>query len=355
MRTANSARKSRGPTSGVPHDALLRNSGFRTGLIGARRIPPGLLRRLRDHKPIAWLVEHLIPGDGTILLHSQPREYKTLIALAIALALTLARSAFDLLRTVPETVPVWYITEAWQRVGARLTEMLAGLSVDPAPDLLDLSIAKGINLADPDWQEMVIARAVQVGYRLVIFDPLRSLTAAADQGPRELKPIVTFIRRLIREAGCAVLIVHHDTKPGDKPDQRRRPQRASGGGIFSIADAPIHVETLDADRRLLVPCAYKFTADPSPIVLRLESGDGWLRLVGEHQTTAGNDHAALDTRIVEYLRHSPYSYGSKVAKGVQAAKATVLARLKALDAAGVVDAVDDDRGTKWLLAARRAA
>jgi RecA-family ATPase len=103
----------------------------------------------------------------------------------------------------------------------------------------------------------------------VTFDPLRSLTAAADQA-RELKPIVTFLRRLMRETGCAVLIVHHHTKPGEKPDQRRRPQRASGGGIFSIADAPIHVETIDQNRRLLVPTAFKFCADPAPITLTLE-------------------------------------------------------------------------------------
>jgi len=90
--------------------------------------------------------------------------------------------------------------------------------------------------------------------------------------------------------------------------------------------------------------------------VRLTHGDGWLRLVGTLGADTGSpEHAALDARILEFLKHSPYSYGSKVAKGVQAAKATVLARLKALDAAGVVDAVDDDRGTKWLLAARRAA
>ena len=191
---------------------------------------------------------------------------------------------------------------------------------------------------------------------LVTLDPLRSLTAAADQGPRELKPIVTFIRRLMRDAGCAVLIVHHDTKPGEKPDQRRRPQRASGGGIFSIADCPIHIECLDTDRRLLVPTAYKHMADPAPIAVTLETGDGWMRLVGEHTAkTDSPEHAALDAKILNYLRHSPYTFGSKVAKGVQASKATVLARLKELEAAGDVDSVDEDRGTKWLLARRVAA
>jgi hypothetical protein len=39
---------------------------------------------------------------------------------------------------------------------------------------------------------------------------------------------------------------------------------------------------------------------------------------------------------------------------VRAAKGTVLERLKALERTGAVDAVDEDRGTKWLLARRVA-
>jgi AAA domain len=299
-------------------------------------------------------VRDLIPGDGTILLHSQPREFKTLIAQETALALTTGRLAFGLLETGP-AVPVWYITEedGWQDVGARFGDMLAGAGLRAAPTLLHTSIGEGINLDDLEWQEAIIAQAVACRYRLVIFDPLRSLTAAADQGPRELKPIVAFICRLIREAGCAVFIAHHDTKPTDKPDTRRRPQRASGGGIFSIADAPIHIEAIDTDRRLLVPTAYKFTADPAPITLTLETGEGWMRLVGTPSARTGSaEHAGLDAKILEYLNHSPYSYGSKVAAGVQASKSAVLARLKALETAGAVDSIPEDRGTKWLRARR---
>ena len=104
-----------------------------------------------------------------------------------------------------------------------------------------------------------------------------------------------------------------------------------------------------------MPTAYKFTADPPPITLTLEHADGRLRLVGTAGADTGSpEHAALDARILEFLKHSPYTYGSKVATAVQASKGTVLARLKALEAAGVVDAVDEDRGTKWLLARRVA-
>jgi hypothetical protein len=152
----------------------------------------------------------------------------------------------------------------------------------------------------------------------------------------------------MRETGSAVLIVHHDTKPpATQQDTRRRPQRASGGGIFSIADSPIHVDRVDESRRMLVPCSYKFAADPQSVTVRLEHGPDWIRLVGEETTAAKADDAALDLRILEYLKHNPYSYGNKVATGVRANKETVLLRLKALSGRSLVDSVEEGRGIKW--------
>jgi hypothetical protein len=185
---------------------------------------PDLLTRFREHPPPSMLVPDLVPSDATILLHSQPRELKSLIVQDINLAVTTDQGrAFGLLETGP-AVPAWYFTEedGWQRTAKRFSELLTGAGLSTPPPLLHTSIGKGISLDDLDWQDAIITQAVTIGYRLITFDPLRSLTAAADQGPRELKPIVSFIRRLMREAGCAVIIVHHDTKPGEKPDQRRR-------------------------------------------------------------------------------------------------------------------------------------
>lgn len=312
---------------------------------------PELLERASAITEPRWLIEGLLPGDGTALLHSQPREYKTLIAQALLVAATTATAAFGLERLhVAEAVPAWYITEedGWWRVAHRLGQLVQGYGIERAPELLHVSAGKGLNLDTTEWQERIIATAREQGYRLVVIDPLRSVTEAADQGPRELKPFALFLRRFIRETGAVVLIVHHDTKPlANATDQRRRPQRASGGGIFSIADSPIHVDRVDEHRRMLVPCAFKFAADPPAVTVRLEQGPGWLKLTGEETTAAQPDNAALDLRILEFLKNSPYTYGNKVAVGVKARKDLVLARLKALAGMGLVDCVAESRGVKW--------
>jgi len=302
-------------------------------------------------KEPAWLVDDLIPGDGTAMLHSQPREYKTLIAQALAVAITTGTPAFGMDRLrVTEAAPVLYATEedSWYRVTQRLGQLLAGYGLDPPPGFLHVSAGTGLDLDSVEWQERIIATTREEGYRLVVLDPLRSVTEAADQGPRELKPFACFLRRFIRETAAVVLIVHHDTKPSmTNQDQRPRPQRASGGGIFSIADSPIHVERIDETRRMLVPCAYKFAADPRGVTVRLEHGPGWLRVAGEEATASTPNDAAVDIRILEFLKHSPYSYGNAVVRGVRAKKELVLQRLRALADRGVIDSIDDGRGIKW--------
>src|ERR671911_1036618 len=72
---------------------------------------PDLLVRLKTEPPASWLVPGLIPDQGTILLHSQPREWKTLIAQALNLALATDHGlALGLIDTGP-AVPTWYITD----------------------------------------------------------------------------------------------------------------------------------------------------------------------------------------------------------------------------------------------------
>lgn len=312
---------------------------------------PELLDRASTISEPRWLVEGLIPGDGTILIHAQPREYKTLAVQALLIGATSGTAVFGLERLhVAEPIPAWYITEedGWWRVTDRFGQLVAGNGLSRPPELLHISAGKGLNLDSPEWQERIIATGREQGYRLVVIDPLRSVTEAADQGPRELKPFALFLRRFIRETGAVVLIVHHDTKPpATAQDQRRRPQRASGGGIFSIADSPIHVDRVDEHRRMLVPCAFKFAQDPPSVTVRLEQGPGWLRLVGEETTAAQPDDAALDLRILEFLKNSPYTFGNKVAIGVRARKDLVLDRLKAMASRGLVDSVQEARGVKW--------
>lgn len=311
---------------------------------------------LADHAAQAGprpLVEDLLPGDGSVLIHGQPRDSKTITSFALLLAVASGQPAFGLERLhVPEAVPCWYITQEdseW-RVADRFRQLVAGAGFAAPPALLHVSAGHGITLDREDWQDTLIATTRQYGFRLVVLDPLRSLTATVDQGPRELKPFVLFLRRFLQETHAVLCLVHHDTKPPvQTADQRHRPQRASGGGVFAIADSPIHLERIDENRRLLVPCAFKFAADPPSVLLRLDTTNGLLRVLGEDATASRHDHQALDLRLLEHLRQSPYQTGTEMVRAIHMQKATVFARLEALRAQGLVDAVQNGQAKRWFL------
>jgi hypothetical protein len=176
----------------------------------------------------------------------------------------------------------------------------------------------------------------------------------ADQGPRELKPFAMFLRKLMRETGCAVLLVHHDVKPlVGKADDRAKPQRASGGGIFSIADSPIHAERLAAGglQTMLTPSLYKYSASPDPFVVTLEADDPKhptiLRLHGEVTTAAEARDLGLHTKILDYLREHPGTAGSALATAIRGRKEDVLAALEILEQRDRVTHITRGKAKLW--------
>lgn len=317
--------------------------------------------RLRHRDVPDDIISKLIPGQGITLFHGQPRALKSWVAEDIGLSAALGVAAFGLERFRPARVTrTWFITEedAAAEVHRRFRCLLAGRSL-PVHDLpLLISAGKGIDLDNARWQSEVIDIAVRDEVGLTIIDPLRSVTLAVDQGPRDLAPFARFCRRFIRETGSTLLCVHHDVKPAaGKADDRARPHRASGGGIFSIADAPIHCESLAASLALVTPSHFKFSIAPAPFTVRLETDDAQrptvARLVGADATgaTGGTADVDLRGRLIAFLTAHPQSTGSSIARGVHCAKAATLTTLDALRSEGLIDSVQRGQARLWALTA----
>lgn len=314
---------------------------------------PVLAASLAQRPVVPPLIHDFLPGDGITLLHSQPREWKTLITKHVHLALATGRPLFGLSRlAVPERKRTLYVSEedSKPRVLDRFKLIAAGLEVD-LPDEIFVAAGNGLSLDDPGWQQRLVDFVRAEAIAAVSLDPLRALSACVDQGPKELRPLAVFLRRLMRETGCAVFGVHHDAKPiPGVADLRRAPQRASGGAIFSIADQPIAVEPLPDGRRVLRPAGWKFAADPVPVALTLECGDDWLRLVGQDADGATSTRdGALAERVLAFLAEHSNSSTRHVAEGVKGRRERVTAVLKELATTGQVDSVESGNAVLWFL------
>lgn len=311
------------------------------------------MARVADMPPPRPLFGQLWTFDTSLLLHGQPRTHKTGTFQEIAVAGALGEPPFGLERFRPERpLTIWYIggEDSERPTLARLRGNLAGRGLSEPPPGLHLSIRAGIDLDDERDQAAMIEHGRRLRADVTMVDPLRALTGCADQGPRELRPFATFMRRYMQETGSAFGIAHHDTKVlAGKPDDRPRPQRAAGGGVFSIADCPVAAERIDAHRFLMVPSAYKFGDDPASFVVNLELGDGWMRLRGEDVAAGAVASVALHERVLEHLRFAPGASGNAVCKAVTGKRTDVLKALADLEAAGKVDSVEAKRGTAWFV------
>lgn len=326
---------------------------------------PTFMNRVGSLPPPRMLIPELIPEDSISLWHGQPRSGKTMAMLEALLAMATATPAFGLTRlAVPEPVSVGYITEedSERRIRERLAWLLAGRGLEAPPPSFYLSARRGVDIDDEDWQGSIILTVRQRKILFLAMDPLRGLTANADQGPAELKSVAKFLRKVQRETGCAIGLLHHDTKPqAGKPDDRARAQRASGGGLFSISDAPVHFESIHEGRYIAVPNSFKFSDDPAPFTftLQIETVGGqtvsW-RLVGEEDSSAtvgqaNPERTALRAKILAHLRDKPQRSTRNIAEAVKANRDNVTDELERLKAAGVVE---EDAGPKngrmWTLA-----
>jgi hypothetical protein len=313
---------------------------------------PDFLQRAQALPAARMLIDGLLPGDGLTLTHADPRSLKTWLHLAAGIGLTSGRAVCGYC-PVREAVPVGYVTneDGVRRIGDRLSALLRGHGLTTIPDGFHFAVHRGVWLDDLQWQKRLIDTVKARGLRVLLLDPLRSLSACVDQGPRELQPFAIWLRRFQDETNCALWLNHHNTKPmAGQKDERRRPHRASGGGLFSIADAPIMLEKIgDTNRAILTPCGWKFNEDPPALELRLTVEGDEARLDASPAETADAGDAALRDRVLDFLAENPGAAGSHVAAGIHANKGAVLDVLKALSRLDRVDCVKTARQNKWFL------
>ena len=291
---------------------------------------PDLLRRIDGVPARPMLVGDLLARAEISMIHGEPRTGKSLFAQFLSICVAAGRTPFGLERfAVTEACPVLVVgnEDSAENYGRRARQLLAGLGGLQPPDRLHLRLGLSLSLDGPEGQDYLIREVSRLGIALLVLDPLRSVTAGADQGPGEWRPVSDFLRRLVRATGVAVLLDHHDVKPpAGARDTRRRGHRASGGGVFASADAPIHAVRVDASRFLFTPDSYKFSADPTPFVLVQDHSEGALTLSVED---AGREKAGtLEAEIRDYRKAHPDASGSKVAADLGRKKQDVLNALR---------------------------
>src|SRR5439155_18567782 len=141
------------------------------------------------------------------------------------------------------------------------------------------------------------------------------------------------------ETGVVPVLSHHDTNPivGQR-ETRQRPQRVSGGGIFSIADAPIHCERPSTEEpavSFVVPTLWKVCEMPAALRVRLDwhpktKPEAGARLTATPLAAGTVEAVALHERLVAFVRDHPNTSGAQIASSLHVNRNDTYAALHAL-------------------------
>lgn len=310
--------------------------------------------------------DHLLAGDprtplidpwvarGEItLLHGQPRDGKSWLSLDFALSLASGCASLGHFPTSGEGRTLLVGNEDPARtIADRLNRLALGRGFATRPDGIFSLIHAGVNLDERHWQRQLEQEIRRQQIDLVVLDPMRSLSTRVDQGPAELAPLARYLRALVESTGIGLVCIHHDTKPqAGQPDTRRKAQRASGGGLFSIADNPVASEAIGRDQTLFTPDGFKHAEDPAPLlVVRAGTRHEPVTLTAEETTAATAEDLGAQQHIVDYLTNSGGGTGNAIAKAVRGRRDTILVQLGLLEAAGrVTHAEGPNRKKLWCL------
>lgn len=207
-----------------------------------------LLRR--EFAPTPWLVEGLMTRGGITTIGGEPKTAKTWLGTEIAIAVATGTRVCGEFFAQSGKVAYFYAEDAEVQVRNRVRALLAGAGraiaagcLHARPRGLFLDVTRDEDLA---W---IVASCRRLGsIDLLLLDPLRDVSSAAEDKSDEMSPVMRRLRLVGELLSCTVAIVHHAGKTSADTKGRRPGQRLRGSGaIHGSTDSGIYLGELAGD------------------------------------------------------------------------------------------------------------
>jgi len=291
------------------------------------------------------LVDGILPAQGACLLAGDPKSFKSLKALQ--LALSVAHGSVDGFLGRPlRHGPVLFVEEEGSRhkLRERMRSMLAGLQVDQPPDF-HLALHQNVRLDEERSLREVKALAAELRPALIVLDPLVFLHSGDENKPSEMARVMRAVVELAAEHECCALVIHHLTKPTSNGPKVRRPaERLRGAGSFRGATDANLVMEREGDRTARLQGEYR---DSEPLSLYLSLDPETLLL----WPTEPPESARKVTRpeLVAWVTESGQVGVTATAEKFRVTRNTARDALTGAVTAGVLDEAQDGRRTLYFL------
>jgi hypothetical protein len=231
-----------------------------------------------DHVPT--LIRDVWPEASLGFIAGPPKSRKTWIALALALSVATGRPFLGR-HAIPEARPVLYVALEGHRANLkqRWGSLLRGYGIDPDTDpIIRANWAwawkpRGINLADPEWAELLRARAASINAAIVIVDVLRAAAQIKENDASDFARLRGNLVPILDE-DRSVALLHHFRKTNDTTRDTAAAERMSGSGaMWGAADIGMYLAGGPRNPSSRVEIQARDLAETDPFAFYL-AGDG---------------------------------------------------------------------------------
>lgn len=239
-----------------------------------------LLARQPATVPSLW-GEALVPMRGITMLHSAAKQGKSMLTLNLALAgagkwpeflgFKLPEEGFTTLIYQGEI----HERGVYDRASAMVSHMRAsGDLTDEQCSRIMVNETRDVRLDDPIAFKEFVEFVRWLRPALLILDPLAHVLTENENDNAIVGRMFKKLSTMVDDPGCAIILVHHDSKPSEATAHRRPLQRTRGADVLSAApDSILSLVPLGKDSgagpksRLEFDGRYGPSIDPCTIIL----------------------------------------------------------------------------------------
>lgn len=230
---------------------------------------------------VSWLVDSLFPAAGVVVLAGDPKSFKTLLALQLAVTVGYAPSEplyeRDFLGRPCDSGSVLFVEEEGSRhkIRERVQMMTAGQGWQPTL-AVDFALHEGVRLDERASLEALYRAAERSEPALIVLDPLVMLHSGDENKASDMGRLMRGLVGIAARLSTCIVIVHHVNKPSAERRVSRAAQRLRGSSAFAGATdanlildrtgdytAQLHGEFRDAE-----PVDVYLELDPATLLLR---------------------------------------------------------------------------------------
>jgi AAA domain len=257
-----------------------------------------------DASRAPWLIDQLWTAQAVGIIGGAPKSYKTWLALEMAVAVASGSPCLSTFAVpTPGPVLLYAAEESQSALRLRLESLVQHHRLPLAGLDLRVITADSLRLDCTTDQQRLAATLLLHRPLLLILDPLVRLHAIDENAAGEIAALLGYLRRLQRQSGAAIALVHHS----------RKQVSASGGAGYSLrgsSDLYAWVDSFLYLRRqhgqLLLSTEHRSASGAGPLTLELAHAQSGpcLKLVSAAPAVTLADPDPLPEQILGLLTPS---------------------------------------------------